>query len=518
MNNKGKRLILAAALLLLYLALLGLLVLTEKGADGAGIYSLPLAFWYSLTTLTTVGYGDLYPVTAWGRVIGAVFQLMSLGVLVSLVGLLLRILRGRWLPVLRLKLLRKKDWYVFSAASTEALVLARAIHESEPDAVLIFLSGENDEGVRESGGMLLSLPLRELIGLKKTGKLPYILCMDSDPAVNERLSAEADALGAESWCLSEHEPDKLPPTRHFFHAAECCARSYWKRYPLKDARETIVLAGEGAFAEALLEQALLTNVVSPDQSVRYVLIGDWSDFCRCHPYLDRFADLSGEDSGRDSLVFAGEVWDQDWAPYQDADRVILCWEDENVTADRLSRLQRYCPVSAPVHARLSWQREGVITFGSQEEIFTPENVLREELNQLAVRLHGIYCANAGGVQPGWNEIGSFLRRSNLASADHLTVKSRILLDGREDFEEAFRVWSKLDPAGHECCRRIEHERWSRFHLMNNWKYAPVRDNAKRLHPMLVPFEQLSEADQAKDDGPWKLLSDAAGLGLKSDRL
>ncbi|WP_406324314.1 potassium channel family protein [Streptomyces sp. NBC_01637] len=34
--------------------------------------SFPKAVWWSIETATTVGYGDLYPVTAWGRVIASV--------------------------------------------------------------------------------------------------------------------------------------------------------------------------------------------------------------------------------------------------------------------------------------------------------------------------------------------------------------------------------------------------------------------------------------------------------------
>ena len=33
--------------------------------------SIPRALWWSVSTLTTVGYGDVYPVTAWGKVLAA---------------------------------------------------------------------------------------------------------------------------------------------------------------------------------------------------------------------------------------------------------------------------------------------------------------------------------------------------------------------------------------------------------------------------------------------------------------
>ena len=65
----------------LYLLLLVGLTAAERGANGSKIDSLSDALWYSIVTLTTVGYGDVYPVTSVGRAIGYTFVMGSLGVL-----------------------------------------------------------------------------------------------------------------------------------------------------------------------------------------------------------------------------------------------------------------------------------------------------------------------------------------------------------------------------------------------------------------------------------------------------
>ena len=68
---------LAVAALAGYFALLILLALAESGHPNASIQSFSDALWYSIVTLSTVGYGDLYPVTAVGKLIGLLFVLLS---------------------------------------------------------------------------------------------------------------------------------------------------------------------------------------------------------------------------------------------------------------------------------------------------------------------------------------------------------------------------------------------------------------------------------------------------------
>lgn len=58
----------------------------EAGAEGANIHSLVDAIWYSIVTLTTVGYGDFFPVTSTGKIIGITFVIGSLGLLGLLIG------------------------------------------------------------------------------------------------------------------------------------------------------------------------------------------------------------------------------------------------------------------------------------------------------------------------------------------------------------------------------------------------------------------------------------------------
>ncbi|TDD44043.1 two pore domain potassium channel family protein [Nonomuraea terrae] len=66
-----------------FLALVGGIAVldAERDAPGATIVTLADALWWSLTTMTTVGYGDLSPTTGQGRLIAAVLMLSGIALL-----------------------------------------------------------------------------------------------------------------------------------------------------------------------------------------------------------------------------------------------------------------------------------------------------------------------------------------------------------------------------------------------------------------------------------------------------
>jgi voltage-gated potassium channel len=53
----------------------------ERGAVDSNIQSFPDAIWWAIVTATTVGYGDLSPVTVEGRAIAVVLMLVGIGLL-----------------------------------------------------------------------------------------------------------------------------------------------------------------------------------------------------------------------------------------------------------------------------------------------------------------------------------------------------------------------------------------------------------------------------------------------------
>jgi len=72
---------LAMALALVYVSAVALYFVEGVGGQQQETFaSIPRALWWAIATLTTVGYGDVYPVTALGRVFASVIALAGIGV------------------------------------------------------------------------------------------------------------------------------------------------------------------------------------------------------------------------------------------------------------------------------------------------------------------------------------------------------------------------------------------------------------------------------------------------------
>ena len=82
---------LLAALMIVFMTLIltsSVIYLFEKDAQPEAFSSIPEAMWWGLATLTTVGYGDIYPITLVGKIFGSIVMILGIGIFALPVGIL----------------------------------------------------------------------------------------------------------------------------------------------------------------------------------------------------------------------------------------------------------------------------------------------------------------------------------------------------------------------------------------------------------------------------------------------
>jgi voltage-gated potassium channel len=78
---------LVASLSLIVLAATAL-YLAEGAIQPAKFGSIPRALWWSVATMTTIGYGDVYPITPLGKVLASITGILSIGLIAMPTGIL----------------------------------------------------------------------------------------------------------------------------------------------------------------------------------------------------------------------------------------------------------------------------------------------------------------------------------------------------------------------------------------------------------------------------------------------
>ena len=141
--------------------------------------------------------------------------------------------------------------------------------------------------------------------------------------------------------------------------------------------------------------------------------------------------------------------------------------------------------------------------------------LRESM---ARAIHERYRKNQKGKKPlddpamqPWESLREDLKESNRQQADQIPEKLRVIgceilpVTNREEIKPGFC------PEQVEILARMEHDRWMAEKLAAGWSYAAIRDDVKKRHPCLVPFEHLPEGEKDKDRQAVQAIPDLLAL-------
>lgn len=140
------------------------------------------------------------------------------------------------------------------------------------------------------------------------------------------------------------------------------------------------------------------------------------------------------------------------------------------------------------------------------------------VNSLARAIHSQYLRTVRGQQnnTGHNTAPAYpvdysalpedIAGSNYDNASHIPTKLLAIGYRIRPVKKGYKALTlHLDDEEVETMARIEHIRWSWDKRLNGWIYGPVRDELRRMHPALVPYEELPGEEKDKDRELVKLI-------------
>lgn len=86
--KKEEIVIVLFVILILLIISSSLMYFVENESQPQAFSSIPHAMWWGVATLTTVGYGDVYPVTPMGKFLGAIIAILGIGMFALPTGIL----------------------------------------------------------------------------------------------------------------------------------------------------------------------------------------------------------------------------------------------------------------------------------------------------------------------------------------------------------------------------------------------------------------------------------------------
>ena len=521
---KKKRLIIILSIILFYIVLMIIMVPAELhmgvSPDGEPLYSIGSisdAFWYMLVTFTTVGYGDMTPVSPIGKFVGMIFMISSTGLLVLFINMVFSWMMGDLAPRFRIWKHRRNPWVILSSFNDEARCFVDDMVRDGSGVFFICTDEMATDNMSDSFDFLkiafLKIPINNILSKHRGDELCTVLLIDEDKYLNYETALHIKSAGnIRVICKTDETPDELDPMITLFDEDDCLARYYWLSYPVEVSEKDIIIIGNGASVDRILERGLLINVFPRGRGLVYHVFGYSGAFSDDH----REIMLSlGSDRIDDRVVFHENTWQDDTELLCHASRIILCDEDPKNNLSVKNRIHRYFVTEGRIYVfHHGMEASDAVVVNRMKCVYNKKLLLSGIQNKLAVNINELYRKKAGEDAPTWEKLSEFHRQANIAAAEHLLTKVRVLLPD-DDIRtltpdicrRAFKLFCDLDPEKREVCRRLEHDRWMRFYLMYNWVYDPVRDNKNRRHHLLVPYEELDESEQIKDDSAWQVLNE-----------
>lgn len=106
----------------------------------------------------------------------------------------------------------------------------------------------------------------------------------------------------------------------------------------------------------------------------------------------------------------------------------------------------------------------------------------------------------------FDDLPDEIKYSNIDNATHIPTKLLSIGYKIRQVKKGFKPFAlHLNEEEVETMARVEHIRWSWEKRLNGWTFGIVKDDIKKTHPSLIPYEQLIESEKEKDRELVKLI-------------
>lgn len=521
----------------------------ERGANEK-VRSFWDSLWWAVVTMTTIGYGDIYPETAGGRLSAVYLMFAGIGVLgVSTAAIAAYFVKTD--PFLSMRLRRLRNHVVICGLGDTGLLLAKAFRE-RGDAVLVIEREETNgliEPCREQGSIVLigNATEREILSQARVPEARYLIAVCGDDGANAEVAAHArDMVGRraggvltcatnivdpELWyLLRKWEIATVGSFRlQFFNVFDLGARALLNEHPpFPDGAPEpphLLVVGATRLAQNLVVHAARLwqdRHQAPEERLHVTIVDHGTERLKeslylRHPGLERTCVIDTYPIELKSPEFHQAAFLYDAQKRFSVTAVYVCLDDDaQGLSAALALFHRVRRHHVPVVVRMT-QDAGLATLlhaardssrgfdnlhavALLERICHPDLVLGGTNEVLARAIHSKYLQdqlNLGHDQQSnpalvpWDKLPEQFKESNRSQADHIGLKLQAIGCDLAPLTEWDAHAFAFTPEEVERMAEMEHVRWVEERKAQGWTYGP-RDNAKKTNPNMVDWSKLPE--------------------------
>ena len=114
--------------------------------------------------------------------------------------------------------------------------------------------------------------------------------------------------------------------------------------------------------------------------------------------------------------------------------------------------------------------------------------------------------SANQLLSDFDDLPDEIKYSNIDNAAHIPTKLLSIGYKIKPVKKGYKPFAlHLNGEEIETMARVEHMRWSWEKRLNGWTFGSNKDDIKKTHPSLIPYEQLNESEKEKDRELVKLI-------------